>query len=79
LQIHEPDLAAIADSVDLKTETGQASDSSSDSSSSSSSSSDSDSSESEADGESERRSVKREENGSMTAHKKKRCLLFALI
>jgi len=56
LKKHEPDLAAIADKVDLERRSGQASDSSSDSSSSSSSSSDD---ESDSGQESERRSKKK--------------------
>lgn len=70
-KVNEPDLAAVADSVNLNSHTGVASDSSSDSSSSSSSSSDSDSSDEDVNME---RKGKREENGgSMTAvHKKKR-------
>nr|CAG4636200.1 EOG090X06UY [Eubosmina coregoni] len=72
LKIHEPEMAAVADGVNLKSKTGVASDSSSDGSSSSSSSSDSSDSESE-DANVERKS-KREENGNMmsTVHKKKR-------
>ena len=72
--MHEPDLAEVADSVNLKSKTGVASDSSSDgSSSSSSSSSDSESSD-ESDDANVERKTKREENGNMmtTVHKKKR-------
>nr|CAG4647077.1 EOG090X06UY [Megafenestra aurita] len=71
LKINQPDLAAVADSVNLNSHTGVASDSSSDSSSSSSSSSDS----SDEDDDNMERKGKREENGGgsmTTVHKKKR-------
>lgn len=70
LQTYEPELALIADGVNLKSDTGMASDSSSDSSSSSSSSSDSSDSESLPVDKIE--TIKREENATPTLHKKKR-------
>lgn len=74
LKLHEPEIATVADSVNLKSKTGVASDSSSDgSSSSSSSSSDSESSDESEDATVERK-TKREDNGNMMTsfHKKKR-------
>ena len=77
-KINEPELALVADNVNLNLDTGVASDSSSDSSSSSSSSSDSESSDEGEENGMDRKS-KREENGSSmtTVHKKKRlCWAF---
>nr|CAG4638472.1 EOG090X06UY [Cyclestheria hislopi] len=71
LKIHEPDLAIVADSIDVNKDIGVASDSSSDSSSSSSSSSDSGSSDSE-DSTVERKAKREDHSSSMMAHKKKR-------
>ena len=69
LQTYEPELAAVADGVNLKSDTGMASDSSSDSSSSSSSSDSSDSENLVVD---KNEANKRQENGTTTLHKKKR-------